>query len=108
MPRLVKKLEAALETKAVVLPFGTKSVKRAGIVSGGADFAIGEAIDRGCDVFITGETSHVAFHVAKEARINIIYAGHYASETVGLRALARHVHERFSIDCTFISAPTGF
>jgi dinuclear metal center YbgI/SA1388 family protein len=108
LQRFVRKLERTLETKAVVLPFGKRSVRRAGIVSGDADFAVGEAIRRECDVFITGETSHVAFHVAKEARINVVYGGHYATETVGLRALAKHIGERFSVHCTFIAAPTGF
>lgn len=106
--RAVARIETRLETKATVLPFGPSTVKRAGIVSGGADFAVGEAIKRECDTFITGETSHVAFHFAKEGKINIIYAGHYASETVGLKALGEHLSGEFGITCTFLTAPTGF
>ena len=106
--RVVSCIEEKLDTTATVLSFGPATIKRAGIVSGGADFAVGDAIKRGCDTFITGETSHVAFHFAKEGKINIIYAGHYASETVGLKALGSHLNEKFNTTCTFITAPTGF
>lgn len=108
LARVVGRLESRLETKATVLPFGPPTVRRAGIVSGGADFAVGEAIKLECDTFVTGETSHVAFHFAKEGKITIIYAGHYASETVGLKALAAHLRAQFGITCTFLTAPTGF
>lgn len=106
--RVVDSIEKMLDATASVLSFGPSAVKRAGIVSGGADFAIGEALKRGCDTFITGETSHVAFHFAKEGKINIIYAGHYASETVGLKALGMHLSDKFEITSTFLAAPTGF
>lgn len=105
---VVKRIERELDTTATVLPFGPTAVKRIGIVSGGGDFAVGEALQHGCDTFITGETSHVAFHFAKEGKMNIIYAGHYASETVGLKALGRHLGDRYGVACTFLSAPTGF
>jgi dinuclear metal center YbgI/SA1388 family protein len=106
--RIMRMLEQSLNTKASLLAFGPEIVKRAGIVSGDADFAALEASDKGCDTFITGETSHVAFHLAKESRMNVVYAGHYASETVGLKALEKHLRKTFSVKCKFISAPTGF
>jgi len=104
---LVRKLEKTLRTRATTLPFGPAVVKTAGIVSGGAAFAVAETKSRGADTFITGEAEHVAYHFAREAKINMICAGHYATETVGVRALADHVRARFSIDCKFVSAPTG-
>ena len=37
----------------------------------------------------------------------IIYAGHYATETLGVRALAAHVGQQFGMPWSFIEAPTG-
>jgi dinuclear metal center YbgI/SA1388 family protein len=104
---LVQKLEKTLHTNAKTLSFGPATIKKVGIISGDGAFAIAETKNKGADTFITGETEHIAYHYAKEAKINMICAGHYATETVGVRALADHLHEKFSIDCDFISAPTG-
>jgi dinuclear metal center YbgI/SA1388 family protein len=104
---LVRKLEKTLHTSAKILPFGPSAIKRVGIVSGDGAFAIAETKSKGADTLITGETEHIAYHFAKEAKINMICAGHYATETVGVKALAAHLREKFSIDCEFISAPTG-
>jgi putative NIF3 family GTP cyclohydrolase 1 type 2 len=67
-----------------------------------------EARAAGCDTLLTGETSHAAYHQAREARINVVFAGHYATETVGLKALARHLRRRFGVTGRFVSAPTGY
>ena len=96
-----------LEAEPAILAFGPESVKRIGIVSGNGAAAAEEAARAGCDTLLTGETSHSAFHPAREAAINLVFAGHYASETVGLRALDRHVRAQFGVKGTFISAPTG-
>jgi dinuclear metal center YbgI/SA1388 family protein len=105
---LVRTVEKRLRCRVARLDFGPARIRAVGIVSGGAaEYAV-EAKTLGCDAFITGETSHSAYHPAKEARINVIYAGHYASETVGVKALARHLGRKFGIDCRFIPAPTGF
>jgi dinuclear metal center YbgI/SA1388 family protein len=104
---LVRKLEKALHTSAKILPFGPSAIKKAGIVSGDGAFAIADTKNRDADTLITGETEHIAYHFAKEAKLNMICAGHYATETVGVKALAAHLREKFLIDCEFISAPTG-
>lgn len=109
LPReeLIGTLEKSLHTKVSLLPFGPRKVKKVGIVSGGGASLAAEASDRGCDTFITGETSHSGYHIAKESRLNMIFAGHYASETVGLKALGRHLEKKFPIEYKFVSAPTG-
>jgi dinuclear metal center YbgI/SA1388 family protein len=97
-----------LDTTPNVLAFGPETVKRIGIVSGAGAGAAEEAARAGCDTLLTGETSHSAFHPAREAGINLVFAGHYATETVGLRALERHLRKHFGIEGTFVAAPTGF
>ncbi len=66
-----------------------------------------EAVTLGVDTLIVGEGPHWTAVEAEDAGITIIYAGHYATETLGVRALAKHVAERFDIDWIPIHAPTG-
>ena len=106
--RFVKMVDAVLRTKASVLPFGPAAVRRVAIVSGGGAMLAEDAARAGCDTLLTGETSHAAYHRAREADINVVFAGHYATETVGLQALRRHLRGRFGLTTAFISAPTGF
>ena len=61
----------------------------------------------GCDTFLTGETSHADFYNAQNAGLNVIYGGHYTTETVGVQALGEHLQERFGVAFEFIDLPTG-
>lgn len=106
--RFVKAVEAALHAKASVLPFGPAAVQRVAVVSGGGAMFAEAAARAGCDTLLTGESSHAAYHRAREAGINVVFAGHYATETVGLQALRRHVRGRFGLTTAFIPAPTGY
>ena len=66
-----------------------------------------EAVAIGVDTLIVGEGPHWTAVEADEIGIAIIYAGHYATETLGVRALAKHLADRFSLDWVPINAPTG-
>jgi len=90
-----------------VLAHGPKEASRVGCVSGGAAFLMDQVADAGYDTFVTGETSHTFFHHAAEYGLNVIYGGHYATETLGVRALARHLTEEFGLQTTFLDLPTG-
>jgi putative NIF3 family GTP cyclohydrolase 1 type 2 len=78
-----------------------------GILSGFGANRIEEAVALGCDAFVTGETSHAQYYDALEEGINIIYGGHYATETVGVQALGRHLQEKFGLAFEFVDLPTG-
>ena len=106
--RLMDNIKKTLGAKVDLLPFGPGTVRRLGIISGDAATFAEDAKRSGCDTLLTGETSHTAYHMAKEAGINLICGGHYATETVGLRALDEHLRDIFSISSKFISAPTGY
>ena len=86
-----------------------RRTRRWGICSGaGADVrTLREATVRGIDTMIVGEGPHWSAIDAEEAGIVLIYAGHYATETLGVRALGDHLTARFDIPSTFIDAPTG-
>ena len=68
---------------------------------------IGAARDAGLDTFITGEGAHHTYFDAMEWGLNVIFAGHYATETLGVQALASHLAERFDLDWEFHDHPTG-
>jgi dinuclear metal center YbgI/SA1388 family protein len=104
---LVARLAASLGVTPLVLPGGPEQVRTIGIISGGAARDIVTAAAAGCDTYITGETSHSSYHDAAEYGVNVIYAGHYATETVGLKALAAHLGAQFALPSTFIDRPTG-
>jgi dinuclear metal center YbgI/SA1388 family protein len=86
---------------------GPERVGRIGIITGGAGNMIGAARDAGLDTYITGEGAHHTYFDAVEWGLNVIFAGHYATETLGVQALASHLAERFDLDWEFHDHPTG-
>jgi dinuclear metal center YbgI/SA1388 family protein len=105
--RLVAALDAELGTTARLIPGGPAHVRRIGIVTGGAGSMIAAARDAGLDTFITGEGAHHTYFDATEWGLNVIYAGHYATEQVGVQALARRLHAEFGLPWAFHRHPTG-
>jgi len=87
--------------------FGRQRVRRVAIVSGGAAFLVDQVAAAGADVYLTGEVSHSAYHQAAELGINVVFGGHYATETAGLKALADHLADRYKLETTFLDLPTG-
>ena len=86
---------------------GPERVSKVGIITGGAGSMIGAAHDAGLDTFITGEGAHYTYFDAIEWGLNVIFAGHYATETLGVQALASHLAERFDLEWEFHDHPTG-
>lgn len=89
------------------LDFGSQQVRSIGIVSGAAADDLDQAIDENLDLYITGEASHITYHQALEAHINILCLGHYFTETFGVRAVGRMLGEKLGLECIFIDLPTG-
>ncbi len=90
-----------------LIPGGPEHVYRVGLVTGAAANLIPEAARKGLDALITGEGPHHTYHDAMEYGVNALYAGHYATETWGVRALGVHLEERFELPQEFIDMPTG-
>jgi len=61
----------------------------------------------GVDTFITGEGPHWTYALAEELGLNVFYAGHYATETLGVRALADHLGRKFGLPWVFLDHPTS-
>ncbi|MCK5333208.1 MAG: Nif3-like dinuclear metal center hexameric protein [Candidatus Aenigmarchaeota archaeon] len=88
--------------------FGSKSVRNVGIVSGSGSFAIEQMKRVGLDTLLSGEPKHAAYHNALEARVNAIYAGHYATERFGVQALSERLKKEFpEVRTRFLESPTG-
>jgi len=90
-----------------VWPFGVDTIQKVGIVSGGAGSMVSQAADAGVDVYLTGEVNHAAYHEALELGLNVVFGGHYATETAGLKSLAEHLSNRFGLETIFLELPTG-
>lgn len=90
-----------------VLAFGPANVSSAAVVSGGAPFEALQAIAEGIDLYITGEPSHSIYHEVMEAGLNVVAAGHYATEVHGVKAVAEKVRGDLGLEAVFIEYPTG-
>jgi dinuclear metal center YbgI/SA1388 family protein len=104
---LVRRVAEACGREPTVIPGGPSHVRRVGIVTGGASELIPQAAGAGLDTFVTGEGPHHTFHMAQEAGLNVVYAGHYATETFGVKAAAARVAEEFGVEWTYLDHPTG-
>ncbi len=87
--------------------FGPEIPKRIGIISGGGSSGIFECPLLNVDTFISGEPSQFTYHVAFEEKINMIFVGHYASETVGVIEVGKDLEKKFNIPFQFIDIATG-
>ncbi|MBR9691358.1 Nif3-like dinuclear metal center hexameric protein [Candidatus Woesearchaeota archaeon] len=100
-------LNKTLKTKTNIYPFGKNKIKKIAICSGYGIDLLEEAVKKGVDLFIVGETDHNSVNRTKDYKINVIEAGHYATETVGVKALMPLIKEKFNIQTRFIDNPTG-
>jgi dinuclear metal center YbgI/SA1388 family protein len=90
-----------------VLPFGKKEIKNIGIVTGAGSFALKDSVQDNLDLLISGEPKHSVYHEAQELQMNAIFAGHYATETFGVKALMQHVKNKYHLETIFIDEPSG-
>ena len=103
----VARVESLLGSPAKLMPGGPEQSDRVGIITGGAGSRIAAAQAAGVDTYVTGEGAHHTYFDAMELGINAIYAGHYATETVGIKALAEHCAAKFGLAWEFHDHPTG-
>ncbi|WP_136600951.1 Nif3-like dinuclear metal center hexameric protein [Salinigranum halophilum] len=96
--------QGAGETR--LLPFGPEEASEVAIVTGsGVDF-LDDALAAGVDTLVTGEGKQQVYHQARESGVNVLLAGHYATETFGVRALAA-LADDWGLETTYVEHPTG-
>ena len=84
---------------------GPERIESIGIVSGAGAGYLADAVDAGHDAFITGEPAERVMTHAREEGISFIAAGHYATETFGVRKLGELLAESFGIEAHFVDVP---
>jgi len=103
---LVAQLSSATGAKPRLIPGGPDICRRIGVVTGGAGGDLKLAAAEGVDTFITGEGPHWTYALAEELGLNVLYGGHYATETFGVKALASHLSKKFKLPWIFLDHPT--
>jgi len=103
-----KRIEKILAAPVHSLEFGRHTVRTVGIVSGGGSDWIEEAHRLNIDVFLTGETSLAGYNTAKDCGMNVIFGGHYATESFGVKALGAAVEKKFRVKSKFIDLELPF
>ncbi len=102
---LFGRVRSEISPDPLIFEGGPEVVRSVGIVSGAASSSIAEAVGLGLDALLTGEPSEHAMADAREGGIHFIAAGHYATETFGVRRLGEIVAERFGLEHEFIDVP---
>lgn len=102
---LVRRLMKTTGRVPEVCAAGPARPRKVGIITGGAGDMVEKAAAAGVDTFVTGEGPQWSWVRAEELGINVIYGGHYATETLGVQALAAHLARKFRIPWKFVDHP---
>jgi len=102
---LAARFADALQPPLKVDASGPEMVRKVAVCSGDAARSMEEAFELGCDTLITGELDYTMAHAPEELGMNVIYGGHYATETLGVQALARHLNAQFGLSWVFVDVP---
>ena len=101
-----RRVESELGPPVGILPGGPERIRRVAILTGSGAGFVEEAARVGADTLLTGEAAHHTVVDARELGVNVILAGHYRTETFGVRALAAQIETEFGIPWTFLDHPS--
>lgn len=101
------RVAAAVDGPARLITGGPETVRRVAVVTGAAGSLVEEAASTGADTLVTGEGAHQTYGAAMELGVNLVYAGHYATEVFGVRAVASRVAAEFGLEWVFLDEPSG-
>jgi dinuclear metal center YbgI/SA1388 family protein len=102
---LLARCRALFGQEPLAFTAGPDPLSTLGIVSGGAQSELPQAIAAGLDAYLTGEASEWVMNVARENRIHYLACGHYATERLGVRALGERLAREFDLEVEFIDVP---
>ena len=105
--QFAKRISKAVGGNVHVAPGGPEVIKSVLVVTGAAGSEVARAAALGVDAFVTGEGPHWSYTTAEEEEMNLFYAGHYATETFGVKALAVHLSKKTGLPWSFLDHPTG-
>ena len=99
------RIATRLERVPLVIGESSKSIRRIAWCTGAAQSMLEGAVQLGVDAFISGEISEPTVHLAREAEVAYIAAGHHATERYGVRALGEHLAAKFGLTHHFVDIP---
>jgi len=102
LKELTQRIAAVLGREPQVIRGGEHDVQKVAWCTGAAERMIEHALVQGADVYISGEISEPVVHIAREAGIHYIGAGHHATERYGVKALGEHLAQRFGLEHRFV------
>lgn len=105
---IIQKWNRLFNGEPRVWSFGPQLISRIAVVSGGALVLLDELVKSRFDLFITGEPKHSGYWFAREAGIHVIFGGHYATETFGVKMLGEVIQKKWKIETVFLDHPTGY
>jgi dinuclear metal center YbgI/SA1388 family protein len=103
--RFADRVREALEMEPLVFDSGPETIGTAAVVTGGGGRLLPDAAREGYDLFVTGEAEEWTLQAAKELRMHYVAGGHYATERIGIKALAAKLAERFDLEWEFVELP---
>ena len=98
-------VEKVLGRPPLVFSYGPEQIERVAILTGGAARYLADAAAQGYDCFVTGEADEPTKHAAKESGVHFVAGGHYATETLGVRALSAKLAEELGLEWDFVDLP---
>lgn len=99
---LVERVRWVVRREPTVFPHGPERIERVAISAGASGYDLIQAAQEGYDLFLTGEPEEPSLHTARELGIHFVAAGHYATERLGVYALARRLAEEFELEWEFL------
>ncbi len=105
LPAIAAQVRRHLQSSCRSLSFGKDRVRTMGIISGGGGSMLIDAVKEKLDCFLVGEVDLAVYNAAKDHGMNLIVAGHYATETVGVKALMLLIRKIFGVRAVFIDDP---
>jgi dinuclear metal center YbgI/SA1388 family protein len=99
------RVRSALGTEPLVFDSGPPVVETAAVVTGGAGRYLADAAREGYDLFLTGEAEEPTLQASRELQVHFVAGGHYATERIGVQALAAKLADRFDLQWEFVELP---
>lgn len=104
---LVQAVKTSVDGPVHVCGSGPDCNLKVGLITGGAGSEVAKVAASGVDTFVTGEGPHWSYPLAEELGMNLLFAGHYATETFGVKAVSRLISGEFGLPWSFLDHPTG-
>ncbi|MGA1874353.1 MAG: Nif3-like dinuclear metal center hexameric protein [bacterium] len=102
----IRKVETLYGRQVLALEFGPTRIQRVAIISGGSSTLWETALQAEADLFICGDMKESLVRKIEEMNFNVLAAGHYHTEILGIKALSELIREKFPIEVSFIDIPS--